>query len=87
MTVWDIEFFIPSARYDASVESLVDHLHASAPRPGAGEVTLPGDRSAATRVQRRRAGIPLAPDVIDGCDQVAALAGVAPPRPKVAGRD
>jgi L-2-hydroxycarboxylate dehydrogenase (NAD+) len=82
MTAWDIECFRPAGEYNASVESLVDHLHASAARPGSGQVTLPGDRSAATRAERRSAGIPVTRDVVGECRVVAERAGVVPPRPR-----
>jgi LDH2 family malate/lactate/ureidoglycolate dehydrogenase len=45
MTAWDIECFRPAEEYNASIESLVAHLHASRARPGSGQVTLPGDEA------------------------------------------
>ena len=82
MTAWDIECFQPAEEYNASIESLVARLHASGARPGSGQVTLPGDRSAATRAERGSTGIPMTQDVVDECAVVAERAGVVPPRPK-----
>jgi LDH2 family malate/lactate/ureidoglycolate dehydrogenase len=45
--------------------------------PGVDRILVPGERSHATRVARRRDGIPIAPALMSGLDQLANELGIA----------
>jgi LDH2 family malate/lactate/ureidoglycolate dehydrogenase len=44
--------------------------------PGVDRISVPGERSHETRVKRARDGIPIAPALMRGLDQVAADLGI-----------
>jgi L-2-hydroxycarboxylate dehydrogenase (NAD+) len=65
------------ATFKASVDTLVRDIRGSERIPGVDRITLPGDRSAETRVARARDGIPIAPALMRNLDQLADELGMA----------
>jgi L-2-hydroxycarboxylate dehydrogenase (NAD+) len=73
----DIAAFGDVATFKASVDTLVRDLRNSSRMPGVDRISVPGERSQETRVKRARDGIPIAPALQRGLDQVAAELGMA----------
>src|SRR5450432_2467751 len=73
----DISAFGDVAAFKASVDTLVRDFRGSARVPGVARIFVPGERSHATREARRRDGIPIAPALMRGLDQVADELGIA----------
>jgi LDH2 family malate/lactate/ureidoglycolate dehydrogenase len=67
----DIEVF------KASVDTLIGDLRGSNRMPGVERIFVPGERSHETRSKRLSAGIPLAPALLRGLDQLAGELGIA----------
>src|SRR5882757_7631653 len=65
------------ATFKASVDALVRDFRNSERMPGVERITVPGERSHATRETRRRDGIPIPPALTRGLDQVADDLGMA----------
>jgi L-2-hydroxycarboxylate dehydrogenase (NAD+) len=65
------------AVFKKSVDTLVRDLRNSERMPGVERIQVPGERSAETRVTRTRDGIPIAPALMRGLDQVADDLGIA----------
>src|ERR1700744_252006 len=65
------------ASFKAAVNTLVRDFRGSERIPGVDRITLPGDRSAETRVPRTRDGIPIAPALMRNLDQLADELGMA----------
>jgi LDH2 family malate/lactate/ureidoglycolate dehydrogenase len=65
------------ATFKAAVDTLVRDIRGSERIPGVERITLPGERSAETRVIRARDGIPIAPALMRNLDQVADELGMA----------
>ena len=65
------------AAFKASVDTLVRDLHASERMPGVDRISVPGERSHETRIKRGRDGIPIAPALLNGLNQVADDLGMA----------
>jgi LDH2 family malate/lactate/ureidoglycolate dehydrogenase len=65
------------ATFKAAVDTIVRDLHGSERIPGVDRITLPGERSEETRVARARDGIPIAPALMRGLDQLADELGIA----------
>jgi LDH2 family malate/lactate/ureidoglycolate dehydrogenase len=65
------------ATFKAAVDTLVRDIRGSERIPGVDRITLPGDRSAETRVTRARDGIPIAPALMRNLDQLADELGMA----------
>jgi LDH2 family malate/lactate/ureidoglycolate dehydrogenase len=73
----NIAAFGDVATFKASVDTLVRDFRGSARMPGVDRILVPGERSHATRVARKRDGIPIAPALIRGLDQLAGELGIA----------
>jgi L-2-hydroxycarboxylate dehydrogenase (NAD+) len=73
----NIAAFGDVATFKASVDALVRDLRNSERMPGVERITVPGERSQATRETRRRDGIPIPPALMRGLDQVADDLGMA----------
>jgi len=58
-TFVDVERFLPREQFNAHVRVLIDHLRASPPAPGFGEILMPGEVEAREAERRRRDGIPI----------------------------
>jgi LDH2 family malate/lactate/ureidoglycolate dehydrogenase len=63
--------------FKASVDTLVRDLRGSSRMPGVDRISLPGERSHEARVVRGRDGIPVAPALLRGLDQLAGELGMA----------
>jgi L-2-hydroxycarboxylate dehydrogenase (NAD+) len=73
----NIAAFGDVATFKASVDALVRDIRNSERMPGVERITVPGERSHATRETRRRDGIPIPPALMRGLDQVADDLGMA----------
>src|SRR5580692_6261582 len=73
----NIAAFGDVAVFKAAVDTLVRDFRASQRMPGVDRIFVPGERSQQTRVARTRDGIPIAPALMRGLDQVAAELGIA----------
>jgi L-2-hydroxycarboxylate dehydrogenase (NAD+) len=62
--------------FKAAVDTLVRDFRASERMPGVERITVPGERSEETRVARARHGIPVAPALLRGLDQLAGELGM-----------
>jgi LDH2 family malate/lactate/ureidoglycolate dehydrogenase len=67
----DIAAFGDVAVFKASVDTLVRDFRGGNRMPGVDRIFVPGERSYATRLARTRDGIPIAPALMRGLDQVA----------------
>lgn len=65
LVVWSPKRCAGEAHFQAEANKLIASVRASRLKPGIHHITLPGDRSAATRQQRFQTGIPLAPRTLD----------------------
>ncbi len=63
--------------FKAAVDALVRDFRGSARMPGVARIFVPGERSHAMREARTRDGIPIAPALMRGLDQVADELGIA----------
>jgi L-2-hydroxycarboxylate dehydrogenase (NAD+) len=63
--------------FKASVDTLVRDLRGGSRMPGVDRISLPGERSHEARVARGRDGIPVAPALLRGLDQLAGELGMA----------
>jgi LDH2 family malate/lactate/ureidoglycolate dehydrogenase len=73
----NIAAFGDVATFKASVDALVRDFRSSERIKGVERIYVPGERSHATREARRRDGIPIAPALLRGLDQVASDLGIA----------
>jgi L-2-hydroxycarboxylate dehydrogenase (NAD+) len=73
----NIAAFGDVAAFKASVDTLVRDFRNSNRMPGVNRIFVPGERSHETRVARACDGIPLAPALMRGLDQVAQELGIA----------
>jgi LDH2 family malate/lactate/ureidoglycolate dehydrogenase len=73
----NIAAFGDVATFKASVDTLVRDIRNSSRMPGVDRIFVPGERSHATRAARTRDGIPIAPALMRGLDQVADELGMA----------
>jgi L-2-hydroxycarboxylate dehydrogenase (NAD+) len=73
----NIAAFGDVAVFKASVDALVRDFRNSQRMPGVERIYVPGERSQETRANRTRDGIPLAPALLRGLDQVADDLGIA----------
>jgi LDH2 family malate/lactate/ureidoglycolate dehydrogenase len=73
----NIAAFGEVATFKASVDALVRDIRNSERMPGVERISVPGERSHATREARRRDGIPIPPALMRGLDQVADDLGMA----------
>jgi L-2-hydroxycarboxylate dehydrogenase (NAD+) len=67
----NIAAFGDVATFKAAVDTLVRDFRGSTRMPGVARIFVPGERSHATREARRHDGIPIAPALMRGLDQVA----------------
>lgn len=81
MAAWRVDAFVDPAEFDREMVRMVDGMHAARPAPGSTGVLVPGERAAAARVERRRAGVPLDDAVVQACRDVVTETGVAFPAP------
>jgi L-2-hydroxycarboxylate dehydrogenase (NAD+) len=63
--------------FKSSVDALVRDFRGSNRMPGVDRIFVPGERSHETRASRTRDGIPIAPALMRGLDQVASELGIA----------
>jgi L-2-hydroxycarboxylate dehydrogenase (NAD+) len=73
----NIAAFGDVATFKASVDALVRDFRGSSRMPGVDRILVPGERSYETRVRRTRDGIPIAPALLRGLNQVADELGIA----------
>jgi L-2-hydroxycarboxylate dehydrogenase (NAD+) len=73
----NIAAFGDVAAFKASVDTLVRDFRSSSRMPGVERILVPGERSQAIRTARTRDGIPIAPALLRGLDQVADDLGMA----------
>jgi LDH2 family malate/lactate/ureidoglycolate dehydrogenase len=72
----DIAAFGDVAVFKAAVDALVRDFRNSSRMPGVDRILVPGERSRETRATRTRLGIPIAPALRRGLDQVADELGI-----------
>ncbi len=72
----NISAFGELAVFKARVDALVRDFRASSRMPGVDRILVPGERSQETRTERSRDGIPIAPALMRGLDQVAIELGM-----------
>jgi L-2-hydroxycarboxylate dehydrogenase (NAD+) len=73
----NIAAFGDVATFKAAVDTLARDIRGSARMPGVARISMPGERSEETRTLRARDGIPLAPALRHGLDQLADELGIA----------
>jgi L-2-hydroxycarboxylate dehydrogenase (NAD+) len=73
----NISAFGEVAAFKASVDALIRDFRNSSRMPGVERISVPGERSHETRATRTRDGIPIAPALMRGLDQVASELGIA----------
>jgi L-2-hydroxycarboxylate dehydrogenase (NAD+) len=73
----NIAAFGEVAVFKAAVDTLVRDFRGSERIPGVDRILVPGERSQQTRATRTRDGIPIAPALMRGLDQVADELGIA----------
>jgi L-2-hydroxycarboxylate dehydrogenase (NAD+) len=73
----NIAAFGDVADFKASVDSLIRDFRNSSRMPGVERIFVPGERSHATRAARTHDGIPIAPALMRGLDQLAGELGMA----------
>jgi len=73
----NISAFGDVATFKKSVDTLVRDFRNSERMPDVDRILVPGERSFETRVKRTRDGIPVAPALMRGLDQVADDLGIA----------
>jgi LDH2 family malate/lactate/ureidoglycolate dehydrogenase len=81
MAAWRVDAFVDLDEFTSGIQHMVEFVHGSRPVPGHDPPTVPGERGAATRAERARNGIPLGPDVVSWCQDLAASVGSAFPEP------
>ena len=73
----DIGAFGDVAAFKANVDTLVRDFRGSSRMPGVERISVPGERSLETRLARAKDGIPIAPALKRGLDQLADELGIA----------
>ena len=73
----NIAAFGEVATFKAAVDQLVRDFRGSRRMPGVERILVPGERSRETRLARTRDGIPIAPALMRGLDQLANELGMA----------
>jgi LDH2 family malate/lactate/ureidoglycolate dehydrogenase len=73
----NISAFGDVATFKASVDALIRDFRNSSRMPGVERISVPGERSQQTRATRTRDGIPIAPALLRGLDQLANELGIA----------
>jgi L-2-hydroxycarboxylate dehydrogenase (NAD+) len=72
----NIAAFGEVATFKAAVDTLVRDVRGSERIPGVDRISVPGERSAETRIARGRDGIPIAPALMRSLDQLASELGI-----------
>ena len=73
----NVSAFIDIATFKANVDALVRDFRGSTRMDGVERIFVPGERSQETRAARTRDGIPIAPALMRGLDQLADELGIA----------
>src|ERR1700755_2407989 len=73
----NVSAFGEVATFKAAVDTVVRDFRGSERMPGVDRITVPGERSAETRVVRARDGIPVAPALMRNLNQLADELGIA----------
>jgi LDH2 family malate/lactate/ureidoglycolate dehydrogenase len=73
----NISAFGDVAAFKANVDTLVRDFRGSSRMPGVDRISVPGERSHETRLARAENGIPIAPALVRGLNQVADELGIA----------
>jgi L-2-hydroxycarboxylate dehydrogenase (NAD+) len=76
----DVARFMPLDAFKAEVDRHLRDLSGSQRLPGFDAIRLPGERRRRCQAERARAGVPLAPPLVDQLDKLAADVGVTPVR-------
>ena len=84
MAAWRVDVFVDASDFKRDMRRMVDRIHATPAAPGSAGVVVPGERAAASRAVRSGTGIPLDTAVVDQCQALADLSGVAFPDPAAA---
>ena len=79
MILLDLERFRAFGDYQAAAEAILADVKAVPPQEGFDEVCLPGELEARRAEDRRRAGVPIDPEVWAGITEAVAGLDVAPP--------
>jgi len=72
----DIAAFGDVTEFKRRVDGLARELRASKRMPGVERIWLPGEQSNARRLENKRLGIPLPPQLVQSLDQVADELGI-----------
>jgi LDH2 family malate/lactate/ureidoglycolate dehydrogenase len=72
----NVSAFGEVATFKAAVDTLARDIRGSQRMPGVERITMPGERSEETRIARGRDGIPIAPALQRGLDQLASELGM-----------
>ena len=59
MVLWNPQLFAGTSHFLAEADKLIDYVRSTPRQPNVDRITLPGDRSMATRIERLAHGIPL----------------------------
>jgi LDH2 family malate/lactate/ureidoglycolate dehydrogenase len=78
----DPAFVMPYAEFQARVDRVIDEIHASPPAAGVERIVVPGERSHALAVRRKREGIPVPRTLVTTLTQFGKDLGVASPDPR-----
>lgn len=79
LVLWDPSRFAGMPHFECEADKLIEYVRATPLKPDADQITLPGDRSAATRRQRLTEGIPIDAGTWQMLEQVALSLNVAIP--------
>lgn len=79
MLAIDPAFVMPYAEFQARVDKVIDAIHASPPAAGVERIIVPGERSHALAVRRKREGIPIPQTQVEALTQFGKELGVAWP--------
>jgi LDH2 family malate/lactate/ureidoglycolate dehydrogenase len=77
IAVINVAAFGDVSQFKANVDTLIRDLRGSSRMPGVERIFVPGERSDETRAIRSAEGIPVAPQLMRGLDQLASELGIA----------
>jgi len=75
--LFDIAAFMDESRFDDRMSWMVERLKANKLRPGAGEILIPGERSARAAAQNERSGVALGPETVVELERWCKRFGIA----------
>jgi LDH2 family malate/lactate/ureidoglycolate dehydrogenase len=81
MAAWRVDAFVDRDEFTSGMQELIGFVHDSRPVPGRDRLAVPGERAAASRAERTRDGVPLSPQVVAWCTELAAGVGTEFPDP------